>query len=178
MQNTGKTLSLKIQRYLAACMTAVILTACGGDGDRKATAPDPSAKGIITGIVTNSADSTPIAGALVSVGDQQVTADENGNFTLAAIPAAARAVVRIYATGFSEGFQLTPVVENQTLQINVQLAAVGAYNQINANAGGSVSVPGTPAQVTLPASGIVNKEGVAYNGIVSSLGRERHARRL
>lgn len=156
---------------LIAAVGALMLTACGGGSSRDVVTPVPATApvaqqkvGVVTGRVTSSVDSAPVAAASVRVGDAVATTDANGNFVLHNILETARAVVRINAAGFSEGFVTTIVAEGDTSTIAAQLRPVGASVTASGSSATTVSVPGSVAQVTLPANGIVRPDGTLVTG--------------
>ena len=128
------------------------------------SAPDTAAAGRINGRITSNVDSSPIAGAVVSVGAIATVTDAGGNFTLSGLSATDRAVVRITATGFSEWLQTTAVAADATTTIASKLRPVGANVSLNSSTGGIATVPGSVAQVTLPANGVALPSGASYVG--------------
>ena len=148
-----------------------MLTACGGGSSPDVVTPVPATApvaqqkvGVVTGRVTSSVDSAPVAAATVNVGDAIATTDADGNFVLRNIQETARVVVRINAAGFSEGFVTTIVAEGDTSTIAAQLRPVGASVIASGSSATTVSVPGSVAQVTLPADGIVRPDGTLVTG--------------
>jgi Carboxypeptidase regulatory-like domain/Repeat of unknown function (DUF5648) len=128
------------------------------------SAPNAAAAGRVNGQITSNVDSSPVAGAAVSVGANATVTDANGNFTLSGLSATDRAVVRITATGYSEWLQTTAVAADTTTTIASKLRPVGANVSLNSSTGGIATVPGSTAQVTLPANGVVLPSGASYSG--------------
>ena len=128
------------------------------------TAPNVAAAGRVNGRITSNVDSSPVAGAAVSVGANATVTDANGNFTLSGLSATDRTVVRITAAGFSEWLQTTAVVADTTTTIASKLRPVGANASLNSSTGGIATVPGSTAQVTFPANGVVLPSGASYVG--------------
>lgn len=130
----------------------------------KRTAPSDAATGRVDGQIVSYSNSAPIAGATVSVGTVTTVTDSSGNFRLTGLASSDRAVVRITAAGYSEWLQTTPVAADTTTTISSRLRAVGANVSLSSSTGGTVTVPNSVAQVTLPANGVVLPSGATYNG--------------
>lgn len=104
-------------RHGLAMMCAALLIACGGGdtsvGPNGGTNPPTGAQpGNLTGIVRNQATNTPLAGATVTVGAQQVRTGADGRFTFTQLPAGAT-VVQSAARGFGP-YQATVTIAGNT----------------------------------------------------------------
>lgn len=104
-------------RHGLAMMCAALLIACGG-GDTTVgpgggpNPPTGAQPGDLTGIVRNQATNTPLAGATVTVGTQQVRTGADGRFTFTQLPAGAT-VIQSAARGFGP-YQATVTIAGNT----------------------------------------------------------------
>lgn len=143
------------------------LSACGSGGNGGGGATSSGvATGTITGQVISTANNAPVAGATVTTSAGTTTTSNTGDFTVPA-PANDRTVVRVEANGFAEAFPVARVVSGQTTTIGVKLLPVGATTSVTVNAGGTVTVPNSAAQVDLPADGLVPANGGTAAGTVN-----------
>ncbi len=152
---------------MVALGASLILAACGGDGSNPPPPPPASSVGAVSGTVSSAVDSSPIAGAIVSNGAARATTGADGTFSLADVAVSPRTVVRISATGFGEGLQVTSVVADTTSTIAAQLYPVGASTTASAATAINLTVPGSPASVSLPANGLVRADGTPATGNVT-----------
>ncbi|MED5622165.1 immunoglobulin domain-containing protein [Ideonella sp. BN130291] len=146
---------------------AASLSGCGGGGG-----DDPPAvaeKGSVTGRVLASADSSPVAGATVSIGSASTQSAADGSYTLADVPASERAVVRVQAAGYVDALVSTPVAKGATRQAVARLVREAAAVSFDAAQAGVVTAAGSSARVELPAASLVNAAtGAAASGNVSA----------
>jgi hypothetical protein len=152
-----------------ASLALVVLAACGGGGGGDApppTTPPPAATGSVAGVVLSAATGAPLAGATVRVASASTTSGADGRYTLAGVAPGA-VLVEFSAANHARSFANAAVTANGTARANARLTPVGTRATLAAASGGSVSVPGTPAQVALPAAGLVDRTGAAFNGTVT-----------
>jgi len=161
---------LHVGKWLLVLIAASgLLAGCGGGGggDAPPAPPTPPAQtGTVSGLVVSSASGAPLAGATVRVGAVSTTSAADGRYTLAGVAAGA-ALVEFSATDHARSFANATVVVNETARADARLTPVGARATLAAASGGTVGVPGTPAQVVLPAAGLVDRNGAAFNGPVT-----------
>lgn len=143
----------------------LVLGGCSGGGS---DAPVATAQvGTVSGqVVSADPGNAPVAGAKVSTSAGMATSGNDGSFTVSA-PANDRAVVHVEANGFAEASPVTRVISGQTTTIGVKLLPVGATAAVNVGTGGTVTVLNSTAQVSLPANGLVPKNGGAASGTVN-----------
>ncbi|MDP1947861.1 MAG: putative Ig domain-containing protein [Nitrospirota bacterium] len=156
---------------VAACgLTGVLLGVggCGSGGSGGGSSPVASQTGSVSGQVTTlvSGVATPVAGATVSTSVGSTTSGGDGRFAVPA-PVGDRAVIHVEAAGYAEAFPVVRVTTGQTTGLGVRLLATGASSVITVSSGGTVTVPNSTAQVTLPADGLVPKNGGAVAGTVN-----------
>jgi hypothetical protein len=167
MQNL---MSRVLRSILLLCLCAS-LAACWGDDDDGTPPPvtPPAASGSVAGIVVSSATGLPIAGVAVSAGGITATTTADGRYTLSGVAVAASTPVAFSLAGHAPSFATVDVIENATTPADVRLTPVAASLTFAANAGATVVVPASPAQVVLPADGlVVAGTGAAASGQVTA----------
>jgi len=112
------------------------------------------------------ANSAPISGATVETDIGTATTPADGKFSVSA-PSGDRTIVHVEATGFAEAFPVARVISGQTSNLGVKLVPIGVTETVSVAAGGIVSVPNSPAQVTIPANGLVPRAGGTPAGSVN-----------
>ena len=149
-------------RLMGSLLVAALLVACGGGGsDPAPIAPDSEpATGTVSGLVVSATTGAAIPGATIRAGTASVTSAADGSYTLTA-GVNERAIISIAAAGFAETFQVARLADGLTAALEVQLLPVGVTQPITVAAGGTVTVPDSSAQVTIPAGGLVSATGVA-----------------
>jgi hypothetical protein len=78
-----------------------------------------------------------------------------------------RTVVHVEAEGFAEAFPVARVTTGQATPLGVRLLATGVTSAMTVSSGGTVTVPNSTGQVTLPANGLVPKNGSIIAGTVN-----------
>lgn len=154
-----------LRRALGAAATA-LLVACGGGGGGSDDPPPATDTGTVTGLAISARTGAAMPGVTVSSGGRSATTGADGRFTLTAVPAGA-AVLTFSATDHTRAFANATVAVGQTSSTTARLSPVGVRQTYSAAAGATVAMVGTPAQVTLPAGGIVTSSGAAYTGTVT-----------
>ncbi len=136
------------------------LAACSGDEAAPVTSPPPppSANGTLTGRVIASDGTGAIPNATIEVGTVQTTSGADGSYSLS-VPSSDRATVRVGANGFAENIRIARVVTGQTTSLTVQLVKVGVTETVGIGSGGTIRVPGSAAQVVIPANGLIPQTG-------------------
>ncbi len=143
------------------------LVACGGGGGGGDDPPaGPPTTGSVSGVVVSAATGTPLAGATVSSGTASATTGADGRYTLDSVTPGAT-VITFAATGHARNFANADVVVGATATASARLIPIGTRQTYAASAGATIGMAGTPAQVTLPPAGIVDRNGAAYNGTVT-----------
>ena len=145
----------------------VLVAGCGGGGSDSGTpAPVAVATGTVTGQVISLANDAPVSGAAVKTETGTTTTAADGKFAVSA-PVGDRSVVRVEASGFAEAFSVARVTSGQTTSLGVKLVPIGVTETVSVTSGGTVSVPNSPARVTIPANGLVPVAGGAPAGSVN-----------
>jgi Putative Ig domain len=145
-------------------MLCLRLAGCGGA--ENGSAPVVQLVGTVTGQVVSLANDSPVSGAVVKTEAGTTTTAADGKFTLSA-PVGDRTVVHVEASGFAEAFPVARVVSSQTTTLGVKLVPIGVTETVSVTTGGTVSVPNSPARVTIPANGVVPVAGGAPAGSVN-----------
>lgn len=160
---------LKIASRLLALASVVLLSlsACGGGKNTDTPPPPQTQAGIVVGQVADAQSGEPIAGVEVKIGALKATSDASGKYALANVPVGAEVVAQFSKTAYASNFATVAVTHNRTSVADRRLAKVGVRQELAAATGGTVSMAGSPAQVTLPAAGLVNAAtGAAFSGTV------------
>ncbi|MFO0778338.1 MAG: putative Ig domain-containing protein [Nitrospira sp.] len=151
-------------RVALAGLLCLQLAACGGTENGSVPVVQPV--GTVTGQVVSLANDAPVSGASVKTETGTTTTAADGKFTVSA-PVGDRSIVRVEASGFAEAFPVTRVVSSQTTTLGVKLVPIGVTETVSVTSGGTVSVPNSPARVTIPANGLVPVAGGAPAGSVN-----------
>lgn len=151
-------------------LMVLVLAACSGGDDNGGSGGGGTtpATGSLSGRVLASADLAAVADATVSVGSRSARTAADGSFTLTEVPAAARALLRVSASGYVDALVATPVTAGQTVQANARLLREAAAQSVDAASAAVVQATGSAARVELPAASLVNAAtGAAVGGTVT-----------
>ncbi len=162
----GKECRAAASAAVLSVMLALVAGCGGGDSGGGTPALVTQASGTVTGKVISSANSAPISGATVTTNTGTTTTATDGKFSVPA-PASDRTIVHIEATGFAEAFPVARVISGQTTNLGVKLVPIGATASVSVATGATVSVPSSPARVTIPSDGLVPKAGGTPAGTVN-----------
>lgn len=153
-----------------ALAVSLLLSACGGDdsGTPPANgAENPQApNSTVAGTVLDTATGQPVAGVTVKAGNQTTTSGADGRFSVP-VTAGARTVLTLNKADYAENVVVTHAVASQTTTVTAQLLPVGAKGVVDPAAGGTVTVPGSSALVTLPAAALARADGLPIAGSVT-----------
>lgn len=154
---------------LLAAVT-LTLSACGGASDSVVVptptpAPVVTNVGVIDGQVINAASGAPVAGVVVTVGNASATTGADGRYQLPSLPANARTVLTLRATGFAAGLSVADVAAADSAFVSTRLLPVGIATTLANATGGDVTLSGSTARVSLPA----NAFGAATGNITVAL---------
>lgn len=147
-----------------------LLVGCGGGGSTPATVqttPVATAKAVISGRVLDTQDGTPVVGATISAGTASTTSGADGAYVLNNVEAGSRVVLVAGASNYSETVKVTAAQVGATTTFDIKLLKVAATAAIGQTSGGVVTVPGSVAQVSLPANFAVLANGSAPVGNVT-----------
>ena len=155
-----------IRRSLCAALSGavLILSGCGGGGG-SADVPAQAA-GTVHGTVVASSTGADLAGVAVVVAGHSTVTAADGSYTLTAVPAGDGQVVTYSLAGYAKGVVPVSVTSGAVAQASARLTPVSASQTVDATSGGVIGVAGSPAQVTLPAGGLVSASGAAATGPV------------
>ncbi|MEK9140497.1 MAG: putative Ig domain-containing protein [Nitrospirota bacterium] len=160
--------SQRFMRFVMGLALLMATGACGSGGSDSSgggTTPPPFV-GTVVGKVVSLANNAPVGGATVKTDTGTTTTATDGKFS---VPASAgdRTIVHIEATGFAEAFPVTRVISGQNTNLGVKLVPIGATASVSVTTGGIVTVPQSPARVTIPSDGLVPKAGGTPAGTVN-----------
>ena len=122
-------------------------------------------RGTLTGTVT-ATDGSALAGATVTAGSASGTTGTDGSYSFAVV-ATDRVMVSFSATGHTAMHRAAAVTATASTTLNAQLLPVATSQALNVATGGTVSDPGSTAQVVLPAGGLVREDGGAVASSVT-----------
>jgi hypothetical protein len=150
---------------------SLLVAACGGGSSAEpTTAPvvmPPVAQvqtASVTGTVLNGKTGQAIAQASVAFGAANTTTNAQGQFTLAQVAVSDRAVLTVSKAEFASNFVVTQIAPNTPTTVNAALLPVALRADINAATGGTLSVPGSSAQVVIAANSLVRADGQPIAG--------------
>ena len=152
-------------RWPLAMALMLVLAGCGGDDDGAAT---PAATGTVSGTVVASGNGAALASVTVTSAARSTSTAADGSYTLTDVPAGDGKVVAFELAGHAKGVRTVSVAEGATARANVRLTPVGATQSFDATTAVTITVPGTPAQVSLPAAGLVTAAGAAPTGAATA----------
>lgn len=158
-------------RGLLAVFFTVLLAGCGAETDTPLEqfgyTPPPPPPAHLSGRVSDAGTGAVIAGATITVGTLTATTGADGKFLINNVPITTVLLVGVRATGFAPTTVVTNTAPGLTSDVSAQLLPVAASTSVNAATGGSLTVPGSPAQATLPGNAVVDEDGVAVTGPVT-----------
>jgi Immunoglobulin I-set domain len=167
---------LRSATALLAICAVLALNGCGGGGSSTpapvgggtptptpSPSPSPSPSptptpttGTIVGKAVSTVDDSPIAGADVSIGAISAKTAADGSFQLTGVAPGARVVTRASSASHAPTAVITQVTAGQSTRVRIVLTPVGTTASVSVATGGVVSVPNSPAQVSLPANALVD----------------------
>ncbi|WP_143029137.1 hypothetical protein [Rhodoferax sp. OV413] len=149
-------------------LTAVSLLACGGGSGGSASTPTPTTSmTAVSGKALDQSTGLGIAGVTVRVGSLSTTTAADGSFTLSGVTAGSRVTVVFESTAYAEGARVANVVADATTDVQARLIPVGISTNVAVATGGSVTIPGSTASVTLPANGVQRADGSIPTGNIT-----------
>jgi hypothetical protein len=154
---------------------SMLVAACGGSGSGEGgtvPAADPAISPPVSQVQTGSASGTvlngktgqAVAGATVSAGTATTTTDAQGQFTLAQVGVSERVVLTVSKAEFARNFVVARIAANASANVNAALLPVALRADINVATGGTLSVPGSSAQVVIAANSLVRADGQPIAG--------------
>ncbi len=162
----GSGISCRARAVLCASLLG-LLTACGG-GDDSAPTPPAAVTGTVSGTVVVSSSGAALAGVAVTTAGRSASTAADGSYTLTEVPTGDGQVVSFVLAGHAKGMLTVSVAAGAPTRANARLTPVGATQSFDTATATTISVAGTPAQVSLPAAGLVTASGAAATGVVTA----------
>ncbi|MCB0704073.1 MAG: hypothetical protein KDC34_02140 [Saprospiraceae bacterium] len=130
------------------------------------TPPVPSVKieTAVHGLVTDE-NNTPIADALVRMGDAQTTTNAQGYFSLSDFQSSIGALVNVEKAGYFNAYPVFKPNANSQEFLTIQLIERQLSGSVSAQTGGEITLPNGSAVVFEPGS-FVTTNGESYSGDV------------
>ncbi len=157
---TKKGLLLALAMFVAMGLGSVFFAGCSSGGS--SGGGGGAATGTIVGKVSNNMTGAAIANAVVSDGTASTTTAADGSYTIANASPSSNTIVTITAANYAYASKITRVTAGNTTRVDVALQPVAASLSISSLATAqSLTVTGSPAQVVIPANGLVTGSGSA-----------------
>lgn len=121
----------------------------------------------LTGRAIDAATGAGVPGVTVSAAGLTATTDANGAFSIPGLAASTRLTVRFDAATHAETAGITRIDTAAANELQVRMLRVAATSTLPIAAGGTASVPGSTAQVTLPADALQRADGSIPTGNVT-----------
>ena len=166
---------------LLLSLASMTLVSCGGDsgGSQTVFTPvggvgggggggggtTPVFLGNVAGTAVSANSGTPINGASISANSLSTTSRADGRYGLN-LGNAARTVLRAQASGHAENFRVFAVAGLPVI-VPTPLAPLGGASAYTIAGGGTLALPGTVAQVTLPINALAPPAGVTASPTVT-----------
>ncbi len=122
--------------------------------------------GSVTGRAVDSATGQAIAGVSVTLGSATAITDSTGAFSFANLAPNARTTVRFTVGSHAEMVRVIALRGGATTDVQARLVSLAISGNLVAAAGGTVAVPGSAGQITLPANALVDASGTLATGNV------------
>ena len=158
--------SSSLWRWALALALTLGIAACGSGDD--SVPPLAAATGAISGTVVASNTGAALDGVVVTSAGRSASTAADGSYTLTEVPVGDGQVVAFVRAGHAKGVLVVPVTLGATTAANARLTPVGATQSFDAATATTITVAGTPAQVSLPAAGLVNASGAVATGTVTA----------
>ena len=163
---------MKIRILLSLVILSILTIGCRKDdiveSSTNPVIPDPTIEltAGIEGLVYNE-NGVPLAGVEVLNENGSTVTDQNGYFKFESeLLLESGSYMTFKQNGFFEGYKFVNPSLNRTGYVEVMMVEKGLPTMISASTGGVVPVNGG-AKVSLPANGIIDASGNAYNGDVN-----------
>lgn len=118
----------------------------------------------LTGRAVDASTGAGINGIGVAIGATTATTDSSGNFSVSSAGLSGRISVTFSGAGYAQTVRVADVVAGQTTDVQARLVPVAASVAVNVATGGTATVAGSAAQVTLPANGVQRADGSMPSG--------------
>jgi|GEM_PF-1984839 len=152
--------------FVAALM--LVVAGCGGGGSYSTPPPPVTATGSVSGTVVVSSTGAALTGVAVTSAGRSASTAADGSYTLTEVPTGDGKVIAFELAGHAKGVLAVSVAAGATTRANARLTPVGATQSFDAATATTVAVTGSPAQVSLPAAGLVTATGATFTGTVTA----------
>jgi len=122
--------------------------------------------GSVTGRTVDSATGQPIAGVAVALGAAMAVTDSTGAFSFSNLTPVARATVRFTVDSHAEVVRVIALRGGATTDVQARMVSLAVNGNLSAATGGTVAVPGTAGQISLPANALQAANGSLATGSV------------
>ncbi len=126
-----------------------------------------TAAGTVTGRAIDSATAQGVAGVRVSVGGHSTTTDATGAFRLDGVVTGNRLSVVFSSDTHAETARIAAVTGSGSADVQARLVRIGTTASLAAEAGGTVTMAGSPARVVLAPASLQRADGSIPTGNVS-----------
>ena len=123
--------------------------------------------GNLTGRAVDAATGVGIAGVSVKVGNISVLTDASGAFSHGAVAVQERVSVQFDSPDYAETTRIARVSASGSSDVQVRMLKVGVSASVDVAAGGTVSLAGSTARVSLPANGVQRADGSVPAGAMT-----------
>lgn len=151
--------SRRVRFIMIGCL-ALLAGGCSGSSETPSTPSSAASATSVTGMVVSQTTGAGVANASISTGSVSVRSDDQGDFTATVTPSN-RIVVHVEAPGYAETFRVIDAVAGKTTPLYVALLPVAAQATVATAGSPPVTLSSGLAQVTLPAGGLVRRDGGA-----------------
>jgi hypothetical protein len=154
--------SLLVVVLMLVVSFTVVVGGCSSGGGGGDGTPAPAATGTIIGKVSSNATGSVIANATITDGTTSATTAADGTYTLNNLAPSSNKVLTITANNHALSSKIAAVTAGNTSRVDVALQPVAASISLASLATAqSLTVANSPAQVNLPANGLVTGAGGA-----------------
>jgi Carboxypeptidase regulatory-like domain len=157
---------LRSLKIFATSASIWLLAACGGGGSDNSSAVTPPVTNpsTLSGTVLDAAG-TPVAGASVVAGSQNVITPSDGSYSLRFDASSESAVVLVKKVGYTTTAKEVPLASGSNSKLNLRVYPDQVTRTFSASSGINLSVNG--ATVVIAANALKSDNGNAYTGTVN-----------
>ena len=147
--------------FAVIAMTAFILFSCQNSIGPGGNTPlnNNGQKGNIAGKVVT-ANNYAVSGVEVSAGSVAAYTNSKGEYYLPNVPGGDRVLVNYRSDGYTSTQKITVVKPNKTSYVDAAVMPIGAQQNLNAAAGGTIQF--NNAKVNFPANALVDSKGAPF----------------
>jgi hypothetical protein len=122
--------------------------------------------GSVTGRAVDSATGQAISGVTVTLGSSTAITDSTGAFSFPSLTPNPRTTVRFSVGSHAEMVRVIALRGGSTTDVQARLVSLAVSGNLAAATGGTVAVPGSVGQITLPANALEDSAGTLALGTV------------